>query len=410
MNAEKVLELRKDFPILKRQVHGRPLVYVDNAATTQKPAQVIGAMTHYYEHSNANIHRGVHELAEESTQAYEQAHEHAGKFIHAKMEEIIFTRNTTESINLVAQAWGRQNLKHGDEILLTQMEHHANLVPWQMVAQETGARLQFIPVDRKTGMLELEKLDALLTEKTKMVAVAHASNVLGTINPVKEIIREAHNKGARVLVDAAQSAPAIPLDVRALDADFVAFSAHKMLGPTGLGALYGKKKVLEDMPPFLGGGDMIQEVWFDHASWNVLPWKFEAGTPAIAEAVGFDAALSYLEKVGLDTILRHEQMLAKQLMEELAHMKGVELYGPAAEKRTGVVSFNVKGVHPHDLAALLDREGIAIRAGNHCAQPLMRWLDVVATARASFYLYNTLEEIDRLLDGVRSAKRVLQLV
>ena len=401
-----VAAIRREFPILSRQVHGRPLVYLDNAATTQKPRVVIAALREFYETTNANIHRGLHLLAEESTAKYECTREHVARFLNVPQHDpaqIIFTRNATEAINLVAHAWARKFLTRGDEILLTVMEHHSNLVPWFLLAKATGVVLKFVDIDTQ-GQLRMDQLRRLVTKKTKLVSVTQASNVLGTINPMPEIVREAHAQGALVLVDGAQSVPHFPVDVQALDCDFLAFSAHKMLGPTGVGVLYARKAILETMDPFLGGGEMISKVTLEGATWNELPWKYEAGTPNIGDVVAFDAALTYLEDIGLDAVRAHEERLVTYGLETLSRLSGITLYGPpTATQRTGVISFNVGDLHPHDLGTALDRSGVAVRAGHHCAQPLMRRLGVPATARASFYLYNTEAEIDALAEAIEEA-------
>lgn len=398
--------VRLDFPILHQDVHGQPLVYLDNAATSQKPRVVIEALDEYYRLYNANIHRGIHALSERATAAYEGARGKVAGFINARSpKEVIWTRNTTEAINLVAATWGRANLGPGDAILLTEMEHHSNLIPWQILAAETGAELRFIPIT-DGGLLDLDRLDDLLTERTKLVSIVHMSNVLGTINPVAEIGRRAHAVGARVLVDGAQSVPHLAVDVRALDCDFLAFSGHKMCGPTGIGVLYGKRALLEEMPPFLGGGDMIREVHLRHSTWNELPWKFEAGTPSIAQAIGLGFAVDYLSELGMRAVHEHECDLVAYALSALGEVDNLTLYGPTAETRGGVVTFNVAGIHPHDIATILDREGIAVRAGHHCAQPLMRRYDVPAMTRASFYLYNTPQEIDVLVRGLEKAKAI----
>jgi cysteine desulfurase / selenocysteine lyase len=391
------LKIRSDFPVLERQVRpGIPLVYLDSAATSQKPLEVIQAMDEFYRQSNANIHRGIHTLAEESTGMYEGARQRIARFIHApSARQVIFTRNTTESINLVAYSWGRANLKPGDVILLTEMEHHSNLVPWHMLAAEIGLRLEFIPVTDQ-GLLDLAALPALLDLGPRLVSLTHMSNVLGTINPVKDITRQAHQAGAVVLVDGAQSVPHFPVDVQDLDVDFLAFSSHKMCGPTGLGVLYGRKDLLENMPPFLGGGDMIKRVHLRSFTPNELPHKFEAGTPAIAEVVGLGAAVDYLTSVGMEKVFQHDQAIASYALDRLSEVPGVTIFGPPAEYRGGVAAFTMKGVHPHDISQILDSQGIAIRAGHHCAMPLHEKFDLPATARASFYLYTTHEEIDRL--------------
>jgi cysteine desulfurase/selenocysteine lyase len=403
-----VEQVRKDFPILARKVHGKPLVYLDNAATTQKPRQVIDALVHYYEHCNANIHRGLHTLAEEATAAYEEARLKTGRVVNAAHpeQEIIFTRNTTEGINLVAYAWGRKNLKPGDEILFSAMEHHSNLVPWQMIALDTGAKVRYVDID-ETGHLLWDDLLSKLNERTKMVAISQMSNVLGTINDVKAIAEAAHRVGALVLVDGAQSVPHMPVDVQELNCDFLAFSSHKMLGPTGVGVLYGKRDVLEAMPPFLGGGEMIMKVTYESSTYAALPNKFEAGTPNIADVIAFGAAVDYLEGLGMDAVREHEIAITQYAIDALSRVDGVTVFGPAnAHEKGGAVTFNYGNLHPHDLSQVLDQEGIAIRAGHHCAQPLMRRLGVVATARASFYLYNTHEEVDALVDALGAADRI----
>ena len=402
-------KLRKDFPILSQKVHGKPLVYLDSAATSQKPTSVIEALSQYYEAMNANIHRGIYALSEEATQAFEATRKKVACFIGAKEERsIIFTNNTTESINLVASSWGRKNIKAGDEILLTQMEHHSNIVPWQLLAQQQGATLKYIPVTAD-GRLDLSSLDSLLSDRTKLLAVTHMSNVLGTINPIKDLVAKAHAKGILVLVDGAQSAPHFKIDVENLECDFYAFSAHKMLGPTGVGILYGKPQILESMPPFLGGGEMILEVHEDYATWKPIPYKFEAGTPNIGCVIAFAKAIDYLEKIGMDEVREHEKVLTQHALLVLQELEGIKIYGPKdVEVRGGVISFTFSDIHPHDLGQLLDQEGIAIRAGHHCAQPLMRVLDVAATARASFYLYTTTEEIDFLAETLKKARRYFQ--
>jgi cysteine desulfurase/selenocysteine lyase len=403
-----VNEIRKDFPILDRKVRGRPLVYLDNAATTQKPRQVIDALVHYYEHYNANIHRGLHTLAEEATAAYEDARVKAGRFVNAAHpeQEIIFTRNTTESINLVANAWGRKNLGPGDEIVFSAMEHHSNLVPWQLIALGTGAKLRFIEID-DTGHLVWDDVLAKVGGRTRIVALTQMSNVLGTINPIKEIAEVAHRAGAIVLVDGAQSVPHMPVDVQALGCDFLAFSSHKMLGPTGVGVLHGKRDVLEAMDPFLGGGEMIKRVTYESSTYADLPHKFEAGTPNIADVIAFGAAIDYLEDLGMDAVREHEIALTQYAIDRLRETEGVTVFGPPdATEKGGAVAFNYRDLHPHDLSQVLDQHGIAIRAGHHCAQPLMRRLDTVATARASFYIYNTEAEVDALIDGILASDRI----
>ncbi len=397
--------VRADFPVLKRQVRpGVPLVYLDSAATSQKPRLVIEAMTRFYEHYNANIHRGIHTLAGEATEAYEGARARIARFIGAGSErEIVFTRNATEALNLVAYSWGRSNLQPGDLVLLTEMEHHSNLVPWQMLARERDLRLEFVPVTDE-GRLDLEAYARLLTHEPRLVGFTQMSNMLGTINPVAEMTAMAHEVGAVVLVDGAQSVPHMPVDVSALSVDFLAFSGHKMCGPTGIGVLYARLELLEAMPPFLGGGDMIKRVHLHEFSVNEVPYKFEAGTPAIAEGIGLGAAVDYLQAVGMEAIHRHEQELAAYALERLGEIPGLRIYGPPAAERGGVVSFTLQGSHPHDVAQILDRYGIAVRAGHHCAMPVHEKYGIAATTRASFYLYNTRQEIDRLVDGLYQVK------
>lgn len=404
LNIEKI---RKDFPILQRETRdGVRVVYLDSTATSQKPQQVIDAMNSYYQHSNANIHRGVHTLAEEATSLYEGAREKIAKFINASSSrEIIYTRNTTESINLVAHAWARANLKSGDLVILTEMEHHSNLVPWHMLQAEKNIELDFIPVI-DNGLLDLEVYKSLLKRAPKLVSFTHMSNVLGTINPVHEMIQMAHQAGAIVLVDGAQSVPHLSVDVQALDADFYAFSAHKMCGPTGIGILYGKSALLEAMPPFLGGGDMIKEVKLRSFRANTLPHKFEAGTPAIAEAVGFGAAVDYLSGIGMDKIAAHEHEITEYALERLEEISGLKLFGPSADKKGGVAAFTLDGIHPHDVAQILDQDGIAVRAGHHCAQPLHEKFGIPATSRASFYMYSTKDEVDLLVNGIYKVKKM----
>ena len=404
-----VLALRKDFPILTREVRpGIPLVYLDSTATTQKPRPVLEAMESFYRLNNANIHRGVHTLAEESTAMYEQARQAVANFINAaSADEIIFTRNATESINLVAYTWARATLKAGDLVILTEMEHHSNLVPWIMLASERGVELDFIPVT-DDGLLDLDAYRLLLVRKPKLVAFTGMSNVLGTINPVAEMVKLAHAAGALALVDGAQSVPHLPVDVQALEVDFLAFSAHKLLGPTGIGALYGRAELLRAMPPFLGGGDMIKTVHLRSFTPNDVPHKFEAGTPAIAEAVGFGAAVEYLTKLGMEAVAAHEREIVSYALERLEEIPGVKVFGPTAEKKGGVASFTMEGVHPHDIAQILDRDGIAVRAGHHCAQPLHEKYGITATARASFYVYSLKEEVDALVNGIYKVKEIFQ--
>jgi cysteine desulfurase / selenocysteine lyase len=401
--------LRAEFPVLSRETRpGVPLVYLDSAATSQKPRQVIEAMTSYYERQNANIHRGVHQLAEEATQAYEEARQRIAGFIHApSSRQVVFTRNATESINLVAYAWGRTRVQAGDVLLLTEMEHHSNLVPWQMLAAERGAVLEFIPV-QDDGRLDLSALDKLLERRPVLVALTHMSNVLGTINPVAEITARAHQAGATVLIDAAQSVPHFPVDVQALDADFVAFSGHKMCGPTGIGVLYGREALLHAMPPFLGGGDMIKRVRLREFTPNELPYKFEAGTPPIAEVIGLGAAVDFLGQVGMDAVGRHEQQLVGYALERLEEVPELRHYGPHGKDKGGVIAFSFGDVHPHDVAQILDRDGIAVRAGHHCAMPLHERFGLPATTRASLYLYNDESDIDKLVDGLYKVRTIFR--
>ncbi len=404
--AINTLDIRRDFPILQRQVNGHDLVYLDSAATTQKPNQVIDAITRYYAVNNSNVHRGMHTLASEATQAYEDTREAVTRFINARSsKEVIFTRSATEAINLVAYTWGESNIKKGDRILLTEMEHHANHVPWLRLAQKKDAHVDFISID-EYGTLVLDDLDRLLTPDTKLVALTHMSNVLGTINPVADVIRAAHANGSVVLVDGAQSVPHMPVDVRELDADFLAFSAHKMLGPTGVGVLYGKQALLEQMEPFNSGGEMIEQVTYDRVTWAELPHKFEAGTPNIAGVAAFREAILYLEQLGMDTVRAHERALTEYALDRLGELDFIRIVGPLdADKRGGAISFaGGDFLHPHDIAQILDNHGIAVRAGHHCAQPLHRKFGLVATARASFYIYNTIEEIDTLVEGLIAAK------
>lgn len=404
INIEKV---REDFPIMKRKVNGKPLVYLDNAATSQKPKQVIGVMNEYYSEHNANIHRGVHRLSEESTQMFEDAHKKVSDFINADFEEVVFTKNCTEAINLVAYSYALANLKKGDEIIISKMEHHSNFVPWQQIAKYAGATLMFADID-ENGKLMLNSLGNMLSKKTKIVSIAHMSNVLGTINPVKKIADMVHEYDALFFIDAAQSVPHQPVDVRSVNCDFLAFSGHKMLGPTGIGALYGKKEILESMRPFLFGGDMIREVKFEDTLFNELPWKFEAGTPNIAGAIGFGAAVDYLNKLGMENVEAHGRELVKYAYKKLSEIDGLEIYGPDADSRGALIAFNLQGIHPHDIAAMLDEDGIAIRGGFHCAMPLMETLGIKASARASFYLYNTKDEIDKLYESLIRTKKFFE--
>jgi cysteine desulfurase/selenocysteine lyase len=405
-----ITNIKADFPILSRQVKpGVEVVYLDSTATTQKPIQVIRSMNEYYQQTNANIHRGIHVLAEEATAMYEDARVKIAEFVNApSARQVIFTRNTTESINLVAQTWGRENLQTGDVVILTEMEHHSNLVPWQILAAERNLVLEFIPVTAD-GLLDQEEYRRLLELSPGLVAFTQMSNVLGTINPAKEMIQLAHSSGATVLVDGAQSVPHFPVDVQDLNADFLVFSAHKMCGPTGVGVLYGRKDLLEAMPPFLGGGDMIKRVELRSFTPNSIPHKFEAGTPAIAEAIGFGAAIDYLQNVGMEDIAAQEQVVVGYALERLEELPGVKVYGPQAKDRGGVTAFTLDGVHAHDVAQILDGDGIAVRAGHHCAMPLHDILNVPATTRASFYLYNSIEEIDKLIEAIYKVKKIFRM-
>ena len=400
---DRVQTLRKDFPILQRQVGNKPLIYLDNAATSQKPTAVLQALDDYYQRHNSNVHRGVHTLSEEATQAYEDARGKVAHFINAPSpKQVIFTAGTTGSINLVAYTWGRANLGPGDEVLITEMEHHSNIVPWQMLRDQLGFTLRHVPIT-DNGLLDLSQLDQLLTERTKLFCFNHMSNVVGTINPVAQLVQAAHAVGAKVMLDGAQSVPHLPVDVQALDVDFMAFSSHKMCGPTGLGVLYGKRELLEAMPPFMGGGDMIREVKLSGSKWNTLPYKFEAGTPPIAQVIGLGAAVDYLSQIGMTWLHEHERLLTTYAYERLSEIEGLHILGPGADQRGGLIAFTLNDVHPHDLSALLDREGIAIRAGHHCAQPVHDRYAIVASARASFYLYNTTDEIDQLVTALEKS-------
>ncbi|ADB69354.1 TPA: cysteine desulfurase [Listeria monocytogenes] len=405
-----IQKIRADFPILAQEINEKPLAYLDNAATSQKPKQVIEALTHYYEFDNANVHRGVHTLAARATDAYESARGKVAKFIHAReVAEIIFTRGTTSAINLVVDSYAEANIEAGDEIVISYLEHHSNLIPWQQLAKRKGAVLKYIELE-EDGTISVEQAKKTIGEKTKIVALAHVSNVLGTITPIKEIAAIAHQFGAVILVDGAQAVPHMEVDVVDLDADFYAFSGHKMMAPTGIGALYGKRELLDAMEPTEFGGEMIDFVELYDSTWKELPWKFEAGTPIIGGAIALGAAIDYLAEVGLENIHAHEQALASYAIEEMSKIEGITIYGPKdASKRCGLVTFNLEGAHPHDIATILDEDGVAIRAGHHCAQPLMKWLDVSSTARASFYIYNTKEEIDALIDGLKLTKEYFGL-
>jgi len=403
-------ELRNDFPIFRKKINGKDLVYLDNASTTQKPYTVIDSITDFYSNYNSNIHRAVYQLAEEATKMYEQSREKIANFINVRPEEIIFTRNTTESINLIAHSWARLNLKKDDGVAITEIEHHSNIVPWQILSQEIGTRLEYVGID-ENGFVDLEHMIELISsKKIKLVSLSHMSNVLGTIVPIERIIRIAHENGIPVIVDGAQSVPHMPVNVKNMDCDFLVFSAHKMLGPTGVGVLYAKKEHLEKMKPFLGGGDMIKEVFKFHTDYNEVPYKFEAGTPNIADVVGFGAAIEYLEKIGMENIRKHEIYLTDYALESMLSLKHVTIYGPRDPKaRGGVISFNIADIHPHDLATIMNDHGIAIRSGHHCAQVLMQRLDVPATSRASFYIYNTKEEIDSFVNAIKEAGRIFKI-
>jgi cysteine desulfurase/selenocysteine lyase len=399
--------LRSDFPILAQRPHGRRLVYLDSAATSQKPRPVIEAVERYYREYNANVHRGIYEMSERATATYERAREQVARFINApSAREIVWTRNATEAINLVAHSWGRRHLGPGDAIVLTEMEHHSNLVPWQLLAQEVDGDLEFIPITDE-GVLRLDVFDVLLRLRPKLVAFTHVSNALGTINPVRQMVEMAHAAGALVLVDGAQAVPHLPVDVQALGADFYVFSGHKMMGPTGSGVLWGRRDLLEEMPPFLAGGDMIREVKLRRSEFNELPWKFEAGTPDISAAIGLGVAADYLRELGMERVRAHERELVAYALDVLPRqVPGIALYGPPAERRSGVVPFNLPGIHPHDAAQILDREGICIRAGHHCTMPLHERLDLAATARASFSVFTTTDDIDALAAGLREVQRI----
>ncbi len=404
-----VEKIRSDFPILKRRVYGKRLIYLDNAATTQKPKQVIDALVDYYSRYNSNVHRSVHKLGEEATEAFESSRSRVARFVGASHAETIFTRGTTESINLVRFAWGEKEVGPGDLLVTTLMEHHSNIVPWQLLAKKRGATLKFVGLN-SDGTLKMEELERLLAESPKLLAVTHCSNVLGTINDVARVCAMARKAGAVTVVDGAQSVPHMPVNISEIGCDFYAFSGHKMLGPTGIGVLCGRKELLEEMDPFQGGGEMIREVFLDHATWNEVPHKYEAGTVNIADAIGLGAAVDYLSSLGMDKVREHELRLLRYAMAVLPKVKGFTPYGPKrAEQRSGVISFNVADIHSHDLATILDEEGIAIRSGHHCAQPLMRWLDVAATSRASFHVYNSRDDVDALLSGLEKARKVFRL-
>lgn len=404
-----LLQVRDDFPILKRQVNGKPLIYFDNAATSQKPNQVINALVEYYREYNANIHRGIHKLAEEATLAHELAREKTAKFIRAKRtEEIVFVRNATEALNLIANTWGRTNIAKGDKIVLTIMEHHSNIVPWQLLAEEKNAIIDFIEIDEH-GRLREDQIMEKIDSRTKIVAITHASNVLGTINPIENIGKIVHQAGALFVIDAAQSVPHMPIDVKRIDCDFMAFSGHKMMGPTGIGVLYGKKEFLEESPPFLGGGEMIREVHKTGSKWKDIPYKFEAGTPNIAGAIGLGAAIDYLTRIGMQHVYEHEEEITEYTIDKLRNVEGLSYYGPRdAHQRVGVIAFNLGDIHAHDLASILDEDGVAIRSGHHCAQPLMEDLDIPAASRASFYVYNTKAEVDIFVSALEKARKLFK--
>ena len=408
--ALNVTKVRADFPILKRKIDGRPLVYLDSAATSQKPNAVIDAISRYYREYNANVHRGIYRLSEEATIAFEQSREKFTRFIGAKTpKEIIFVRNTTEALNLVAFSWARANLKTGDHILLTESEHHSNIVPWQMLAREKGLRLDYVKM-QDDGLLSWESFQEQIKQSPKVMSLAHVSNALGTINPVKLMAQEAHKVGATVIIDGAQSVPHMPVDVADLECDFMAVSGHKMLAPTGIGVLYGRQDILEYMEPLMGGGEMIKEVHLQNSRWNDLPWKFEAGTPNIEGVIGLGAAVDYLWKLGMQNVRKHEKDITKYALERLATVEGLILYGTRdVEKRGAAISFNLRGIHAHDLATVLDTQGIAIRSGHHCAQPLMERLGVPATSRASFYIYNTTREVDMLVRALERARKMFKI-
>ncbi len=404
------VDVRADFPVLEREFGGKSLVYLDSAATSQKPRAVIDAIDAYYRESNANIHRGVYALAREATDLFEGARERIAAFVDWDQATTIFTKNATEAINLVAYSWGREHVSEGDEVLITQMEHHSNIVPWQLLCTERGARLRYLSIS-ETGELSLDELDEVLAEgKVKLVAVAHVSNVLGTLNPVAEIVRRARAAGAVTVIDGSQAVPQLPVDLKAIDADFYVWTGHKALGPTGIGVLHGRRELLESMRPFLGGGDMIGRVDFDTSTWNELPWKFEAGTSPIAEAIGLGTAVDYLAGIGMERVRAHERDLIAYALARLPEVEGLRIFGPLdPERRGGVISFALDGMHPHDVAELCDREAVCVRAGHHCAQPLMRRLGVPATARASFHVYNSRADVDRLLEALQHAREVFQL-
>jgi len=409
MEVVQLLDVRKDFPILNQKINGKQLIYLDSAATSLRPSQVLNATAEYYEKYSANVHRGLHTLSHIATNKYEEARLKIAKFINANPKEIIFVRNATEGINIIANSYGKANTKFGDTILLTEMEHHSNIVPWQLLAREKNLSIKYIPITTE-GRLDLNKAKEMLKEKPKILAITHASNVLGTVNPIKDIIKTAHNYGVKVLVDAAQSVPHIKVDVKELDCDFLVFSGHKMLGPSGIGVLFAKESILEELEPVLAGGDMIKEVTFYSATWNDLPYKFEAGTPNISGAIGLGAAVDYINRIGIDNIREHEIALTKYALDKLKKLDYIKIYGPLNEEfRLGVISFNLGDIHPHDLTTVLDEEGIAIRSGHACAMPLMEKLGVEAVARSSFYIYSTFEDVDNLILALEKARKVFRL-
>jgi cysteine desulfurase/selenocysteine lyase len=403
LNVEKI---RKNFPILEKKVNGKRLVYLDNAATTQKPIQVINAVSDYYKNFNANVHRGMHYLSFVSSELFENAHKKVASFINASMNEIVFTKNATESLNLLAYSFALNFLKKNDEVLISKLEHNSNLVPWQQLSIKKCFKLNFVNVTLN-GQIDLNDLSKKISNKTKIVSITHCSNVLGTITPLKEIEKIVHEKNAFLIVDGAQSVPHLKVNVKKLNIDFLVFSGHKMLGPTGIGVLYGKKELLEEMQPFLFGGDMISEVFLKKSFWNSLPWKFEAGTPNIAGAIGLSKAIEFLEKIGMNNVLKHEKRLAEYCMQELSKISKARIYGPKISEKSGIVSFNIQGIHSHDIATVLNKEGIAVRAGHHCAQPLMRELNINNSVRASFYVYNSIEEINALINAIKKAIKLL---
>ena len=405
-----VQKIRADFPILQREVYpGVPLVFLDSAASSQRPLAVIEVMDDYYRQHHANVHRGIHRLSEEATALYEGARDRIAQFINSPGTcQVIYVRNATEGFNLVAYSWGRTNIKEGDEILLTEMEHHANIIPWQLLAEEKGAVLRYVPF-LDDGTLDLSTLPDLLTEKTKLFSFTAVSNVFGTVNPVRQLVDAAHAVGALAMVDAAQAVPHMPVDVQEWDCDFMTFSGHKMCGPTGIGILYGRREILDEMPPFMGGGDMILRVNFEGATWNDLPWKFEAGTPSIAEAIGLGTAVDYLSELGMNEVHVYEQFITGYALESLSEVPGLRIFGPSVAQKGGVAAFTLAGVHPHDVADILDKKGIAVRAGHHCAMPLHHRCGVAATTRASFYIHTTTEEIDKLVSGLHHVREVFRL-